>query len=44
MRQKPMSVISIRILRELKKKMDSLRYVVNWSEEVRRFIGGVQRD
>ncbi|RLE86884.1 MAG: CopG family transcriptional regulator [Thermoprotei archaeon] len=33
-----MSVISVRIPRELKKKMDSLRGVVNWSEEVRRFI------
>jgi hypothetical protein len=35
---KPMSAIPIRIPRELKKKMDSLRGVVNWSEEIRRFI------
>jgi predicted DNA-binding protein len=33
-----MNVISIRIPRELKKKMDSLRGVVNWSEKIRRFI------
>ncbi|RLE58736.1 MAG: CopG family transcriptional regulator [Thermoprotei archaeon] len=33
-----MSVISVRIPRELKEKMDSLRGVVNWSEEIRRFI------
>jgi len=33
-----MSVISVRIPGELKKKMDSLRGVVNWSEEIRRFI------
>ena len=33
-----MNVISIRIPRELKKKMDSLRGVVDWSEEIRRFI------
>jgi len=29
---------SIRIPRELKKKMDELRGEVNWSEEIRRFI------
>jgi hypothetical protein len=33
-----MSVICVRIPGELKKKMDSLRGVVNWSEEIRRFI------
>jgi Arc/MetJ-type ribon-helix-helix transcriptional regulator len=33
-----MNVISVRIPRELKKKMDSLRGVVNWREEIRRFI------
>jgi len=33
-----MSVISVRIPRELKEKMDSLKGVVNWSEEIRRFI------
>jgi hypothetical protein len=32
-----MSVISFRIPRELK-KIDSLRGIVDWSEEVRRFI------
>jgi hypothetical protein len=33
-----MSVISVRIPGELKKKMDSLRDVVDCSEEFRRFI------
>ena len=33
-----MNVISVRIPDELKKKMDSLRGVVNWSEEIRKFI------
>jgi hypothetical protein len=33
-----MNVISFRIPGKLKKKMDSLRGVVDWSEEVRRFI------
>ena len=28
----------MRISRELKEKMDSLRDVVNWSEELRRFL------
>ncbi|RLG84140.1 MAG: CopG family transcriptional regulator [Thermoprotei archaeon] len=31
-------VISVRIPRKLKEKMDSLRNVVNWSEEFRRFL------
>ena len=31
-------VISVRIPRELKEKMNSLRDVVNWSEEIRRFL------
>jgi len=35
---RPMNVISVRIPAELKKKMDSLRGVVNWSEEIRKFI------
>ncbi len=33
-----MSVICIRIPKELKEEMDKLRGVVNWSEEIRRFI------
>ncbi|MEN2974969.1 MAG: CopG family transcriptional regulator [Candidatus Caldarchaeales archaeon] len=33
-----MSVVSFRIPRELKEKMDRLRKHVNWSEEIRRFI------
>ncbi len=33
-----MSVISIRIPRELKEKMEKFRDEVNWSEEIRRFI------
>jgi hypothetical protein len=35
---KPMNVVSVRIPEKLKKKMDSLGGVVNWSEEIRRFI------
>ncbi|MCS7128004.1 MAG: CopG family transcriptional regulator [Sulfolobales archaeon] len=31
-------VVSFRISRELKKKMDSLKTSVNWSEEIRKFI------
>ena len=30
--------VSFRIPRELKRKMDELRGLVNWSEEIRRFI------
>ena len=30
--------VSFRIPRELKRKMDELRGIINWSEEVRRFI------
>ncbi len=30
--------VSFRIPRELKKRMDALRDVVNWSEEVRKFL------
>jgi|YelNatPaOPRAMG01_1025707.scaffolds.fasta_scaffold00628_24 predicted DNA-binding protein len=33
-----MAIISIRIPDELKKKMKSLKEVVNWSEEIRNFI------
>jgi predicted DNA-binding protein len=33
-----LSVICIRIPKELKEEMDKLRGVVNWSEEIRRFI------
>jgi len=32
------TTISIRVSRELKRKMDSLRGYINWSEEIRRFI------
>ena len=32
------SVVSFRISRELKKKMDMYRDRVNWAEELRRFI------
>ena len=31
-------VISVRIPRDLKEKMDMLRGEVNWSEEIRRFL------
>jgi len=31
-------VISIRIPRKLKEKMDRFRDLVNWSEEIRRFL------
>ena len=31
-------VVSFRIPKELKKKMDELRGLINWSEEIRRFI------
>ena len=31
-------VISVRIPRKLKEKMDSLRDIVNWSEEIRKFL------
>ena len=31
-------VISVRIPRKLKEKMNSLRDVVNWSEEIRKFL------
>jgi len=30
--------VSFRVPRDLKKKMDELRGVVNWSEELRRFL------
>jgi len=33
-----MSIVSVRVPKELKKKMDSLKRVINWSEEIRRFI------
>ena len=33
-----MAVVSIRIPRELKEKMDRFRDRVNWAEEIRRFI------
>ena len=33
-----MSVICIDVPKELKERMDKLRGVVNWSEEIRRFI------
>jgi metal-responsive CopG/Arc/MetJ family transcriptional regulator len=39
-----MSVISIRIPSELKKKIDSLKGLINWSEEIRRFIEGKIRE
>lgn len=31
-------VISVRIPKELKEKLDSLRDIVNWSEEIRNFL------
>jgi len=31
-------VISIRIPKKLKERMDSLRDMVNWSEEIRKFL------
>ena len=31
-------VVSFRIPKKLKERMDALRDIVNWSEEVRRFI------
>ena len=31
-------VVSFRIPKELKKKMDELRGLINWSEEIRKFI------
>ena len=31
-------IISFRIPKELKKRMDSLRGYINWSEELRKFI------
>jgi len=30
--------VSFRVPRELKRKMDELRGVINWSEELRRFV------
>jgi len=33
-----LSVICIDVPKELKERMDKLRGVVNWSEEIRRFI------
>ncbi len=30
--------ISIRVPKELKKKMDELRSTINWSEEIRRYL------
>jgi|YelNatPaOPRAMG01_1025707.scaffolds.fasta_scaffold284713_1 metal-responsive CopG/Arc/MetJ family transcriptional regulator len=39
-----MSVISIRIPGELKKKIDSLKGLINWSEEIRKFIEGKIRE
>ena len=33
-----MSVVSVRVPKELKERMDALRDVVNWSEEIRAFI------
>ena len=32
------TVISVRIPKKLKEKMDELRDVVNWSEEIRKFL------
>jgi len=32
------AVISVRIPRKLKEEMDKLRDVVNWNEEIRRFL------
>ena len=31
-------VVSFRVPKELKKKMDELRELINWSEEIRKFI------
>ena len=33
-----MSVVSVRVPKELKKKMDLLKPNINWSEEIRKFI------
>jgi len=33
-----MSVVSVRVPRELKEKMQKYRDKINWSEEIRRFI------
>jgi predicted DNA-binding protein len=33
-----LSVVCIRIPRELKERMDRLRDVISWSEEIRKFI------
>lgn len=33
-----MSVVSVRVPRDLKRRMDALRPYVNWSEEIRRFL------
>ena len=30
--------VSFRVPRDLKKKMDELRGILNWSEELRRFV------
>ena len=32
------AVISVRVPRELKEKMDRLKFKVNWSEEIRKFL------
>jgi len=32
------TVISVRIPKKLKEKMDELRDIVNWSEEIRKFL------
>ena len=33
-----LSVVSVRVPKDLKKRMDALKQYVNWSEEIRRFI------
>ena len=33
-----MSVVSVKVPKELKKRMDALRKYVDWNEELRRFI------
>jgi len=33
-----LSVVSVRVPKELKKKMDLLKPNINWSEEIRKFI------
>jgi len=38
------TVITVRISKELKKKMDALRGKVNWSKEIRAFIERVIRE